>query len=245
MHAQLNRQNNTISVVNKGLVKATGPWNVSVTAYNLSSGRMLALVPPFLQTIEVLPPNSVTHLLPQLDPPPSATRGAVLLYRVKLTGPPLVMPVSSDYLVSTLNPNSSVPQDMTSLAAMRYNSSDGLLVLCVAAAGEIQGVDKFGRAVVIVNVSLSNPGPAIAVGVSVSMRCPFAAVTADTGFVDDRVLPQWADSGLINVLVGERRTLRVEGALDLPASAALAPTFSIIVDGWNVVKQNISVTMPP
>ena len=150
-------------------------------------------------------------------------------------------PRVADYVISTLDPNSSVPQNLSAVAAARYNSSTGLLVLGSAAVGIAGGTDRFGRSVYLVNVSLVNKGPGVAVAVSLSLRCPAIAVVAETGFIDDRVLPQWASDGLFDLLTGEARSVVIEAALPPSAVTAGPPDFYVVVAGWNVAKRNTSV----
>lgn len=240
---QLNRRNNTISVLNKGLAAAAGPWSVAVAAYDTSTGASLPLEPPISVTLDVLPANTVIRLPTQLKQPPAALCDAVVLYRVSLTqssSPPAMhTPTVSDYLLSTLSSNSSVPQNFSALAAARYSSR--LIPLSVTVVGQADRVDRFGRSIFIFNATLHNPGPAVAVAVSVSLRSPMAAVTAETGFLDDRVLPQWADAGLFNLLRDERREVRIEAALrSSQLQSGVSPTFYVLVNGWNVVKSNVS-----
>lgn len=242
---QLNRRNNTVSVLNKGIDAARGPWSVSVAAYDVISGVALPLEPPFVAGIDVLPANTVTHVPARLQQPPSAPLGATVIYRVNLArsdSPPAGRAVSTaDYLLSTLSTNATVPQNFSALAATRYGRN--FVSLHTAARGRVTGVDHFGRTVFEFNVTMRNPGPSVAVALSVSLRSPSTAVIAETGFVDDRVLPQWADDGLFHLLRGEEREIRIEAAVRVPASCSSSLSFFAVISGWNVAKSNVSVVM--
>lgn len=243
LHVQLNRQNNTISVVNKGLFALPGQLFVGVAAYDSCSGGELALVPPYAEMLSSVPANAVQHLPAKLTAPPAASLGSVVLYRVQATSADGRVASTTDYLLSTLNPD--IAQNLTSLATARYSEScGGLIPLEPEVTARADGVDKFGRRIVVVNVTLRNPGPAIAVGVALSLRCPTTAVVAETGFVDDRVLPQWAVDGLFHLLRGEVRNVSIEATLSVGPATPL-PDLYVVISGWNVRRLNVSVTIVP
>ena len=243
LHVQLNRQNSTISVVNKGLLALPERLSVRVAAYDSCSGVEFALVPPYAETLSSVPAIAVQHLPAKLNAPPAASLGSVVLYRIRATSADGNVASTTDYLLSTLNPD--VAQNLTSLAAARYNSEScgGLIQLEPNVTARADGVDRFGRRIVVLNVTLRNPGPAVAVGVTLSLRCPATAVVAETGFVDDRVLPQWAGDGLFHLLRGEMRNVSIEATLSVGPATPL-PDLFVVISGWNVRRLNVSVTVP-
>ena len=78
---------------------------------------------------------------------------------------------------------------------------------------------------------------AVAVAVLATLRDGEAAVTAATGFVDDRVLPQWPSDGFFAVVPGEARALTVGAA----GAHARSKQLRVVVEGWNVEETAVPV----
>lgn len=255
LHVQLNRGNSTLSLVHTGLVDVPGPMTAAARAWDVTTGEEVVLTPPVVVHIPgPVTAGSVLHLAQTITSPPGTPPSSTLLWRVELAQaaasqgtPPLSR---SQYVLNTLNTDPSQPQDYIALASARAGV---LLALTASAVGSVRAVAHHGPGgstqTAFVNVTLTHPGvgvssSGVAVGVYVSLRCPSAAVTADTGFTDDRVLPQWPSDGMFGMLPGETVVVTVEAPLPRLSHAGTAvPALDVVVRGWNVAEVRVPVVV--
>jgi mannosylglycoprotein endo-beta-mannosidase len=245
VHPQLNRLTATVSVVNRGLAAVPGPLAVTVSAWDIATGRAV-LVPPMAQALpDGVPPASVARLPGVVAWPAGAAAGTPLLFRLAVAapgggGPPLA---STDLWVSTLSPDPAVPQNFSALAAVRHASPPVPVSVTATMAAPAPGA-----AVAVVQVTVAAPAAAAAVafGVRVSLRWAPGSrggVTAATGFFDDRVLPAVPDAGYFAVVPGEARGVAVtlSAAAWAPAPLPAPADLVVRVDGWNVAPTTVPV----
>ena len=233
LHAQLNRQNASLALINRGAL-AVGGARVWVEAFDVETGAPLPLAPPINASAPALPPRATLHLPITLAPPPSARENATLLWRLTAVGGGLSS--ATEYLLSTLSPNAAkAPQNFSALARLRW--ARARVALKVAASCAVAPGGGGGDLTVTVSISLPAGAGAVAVGVLATLHDGEAAVTAATGFVDDRVLPQWPNDGLFAVVPGEARGVRVAARGAHAHSGALRA----VVEGWNVEEVSVPV----
>ena len=127
---------------------------------------------------------------------------------------------------------------MRALSDARYGAGAQPLALVATAVG----VARDGGATLDVQVQVSLPAsaPRAALAVRASLRNPATAVTAATGFVDDRVLPQLPESGYFSLLPGETSVFDIKAA----AQSLLDPLF-VRLDCWNCLETDIRVDRTP
>jgi len=241
VHAQLSRDplfpSGGVVVVNRGLVDAPGPFQATATAFRLvPSFQELPQSPPFAAAVGAVPASSAVRLAAALSWPAGARAGETLLWRVDLTGAGGALVSRSEYLLSSLETNISASGAPSLREASDARYAQPLLSLAAAAAGAVSDDGLSLR--VSVNVTLPASAPRAAIAVRVSLRNPAAAVTAATGFVDDRVLPQLPDGGYFSLLPGETRAV----AIDCGAQGGL-DSLHVVVDGWNTQETNSTVVM--
>lgn len=243
LHVQFDRDwriaSARVAIVNRGLATVpAGALTATALAFDVSTGAEVPLSTPYAVPAPALPPQSVARLDGPAWPP-SAHPGAVLLWRLTLRNASTGAVASvNEYALSSLTTDQSVAPNMTALAALRGARAPPAVAPVVSVAILPAGAAPPGEAGVTVTVTAPPLSAAVAVGVRVSLRCAATAVTAPTGFVDDRVLPQFADAGLFALAPGESRlvvvTARITGA-DLQGA-------HVLVDGWNVVATRANVT---
>lgn len=259
LHVQLNRGNGTVTVVHTGLqATAAVQYSVTVHAWDVTTGQKVPLSTPYSVSFPgPIAPRQVLHLPGQLTQPPTATAGCTLLWRVTLSHSAGPVIEQRDYLLNTISTDFSVQQDYSALAAGRHGAL--LSVTATSVTGVIRQMptpygSKVGPTVLtaFLNVSLQLPAgqsafSAVAVGLQVSLRSLLSAVVADTGFVDDRVLPQWASDGYFNLLPSSSTVVTLEAPLRfLNASTSYGgplPPLSVVVKGWNVAEQRVAATV--
>lgn len=232
LHVQLNRATNGVTVINRG--GAIGePCDISVEAFDVATGAALPLTPPFAYTAPTLDVDSILRTPLVLTPPPSAAPGATILWRLRATPrSALPAPSTSEYLLSTLDTNyTAAPQDFSALSQARYGGAP-LLSLTASA---ICVATRTGAVVATVTLSLPTSSSGVAVAVAVVLHDDATAVTAETGFVDTRCLPQWPSDGFFAVTPGETRTVTIEAGSEHAASTSL----SVDIDGWTVARTRI------
>ena len=233
LHVQLSRRwtqgGASVSLVNRGL-QAVGPLTVTAQAYDLSTGRLLQAshwgVPSF-------PANAAQQVQGSaLAWPAGAEANATLLWRLGVTGGS-----SSEYLLSTLgNSATAQPSNFSQLVALR--ASGQRLPLALARARATLPSAAAGVTVAVEGLGLA--GGAGAGGVGLAVRChlqdPATAVTAGTGFVDERVLPCFASGGFFALVPGQTVNL----TLSAPQVAAQSSTLVVQCDGYNVAPLTVA-----
>jgi hypothetical protein len=158
---------------------------------------------------------------------------ATLLWRLTAVGGGLNS--ATEYLLSTLSPNAAeAPQNFSALARLRWARARVALKVTASCAVAPGGG---GDLTISVSSSLPAGAGAVAVGVLATLRDGEAAVTAATGFVDDRVLPQWPSDGLFAVVPGEARGVRVAAR----GAHAHSKMLRVVVEGWNVEEVSVPV----
>ena len=88
--------------------------------------------------------------------------------------------------------------------------------------------------------AIEPPATKMSQSAMVSNDVATTAVTAATGFVDDRVLPQLPQAGYFALLPGETRVFEIEAA----AQALVDPLF-VRLDAWNAAQLDVQVDMTP
>ena len=233
LHAQLNRQNASLTLLNRGAT-AVDDARVWVEAYDVETGASLPLPAPLNASAQALPPRAALHLPLTLAPPPAAAENATLLWRVTAASPARGLRSTAEYLLSTLAPNASAaPQNFSALARLRWarpRVAPSVAAACAVAPGG-------GDLTVSVTIALPADAGAVAVGVLATLRDGAAAVTAATGFVDDRVLPQWPADGFFAVVPGEVRVVDVGAA----GAHARSGQLRAVIEGWNLEEASVPV----
>jgi mannosylglycoprotein endo-beta-mannosidase len=237
LHAQLNRQNASLTLINRGAA-AVADARVWAEAWDVETGAALRLRAPINASAPALPPRATLHLPLTLSPPPAARANATLLWRLTAASSAGGLRGVTEYLLNTLAPDAAAaPQDFSALARLRWGAPRvalGAAAACAVAPG------AGGALTVTVQLALPPGARAVAVGVLATLRDGEAAATAATGFVDDRVLPQWPSDGFFAVAPGERRELSVEAA----GAHARSKALRVVVEGWNVEEVSVPVSCP-
>ena len=233
LHVQLSRrwtqEGAGISLVNRGL-QALGPLTVTALVYDLRSGRLLQATHWSLPSF---PANAAQQVEgAALAWPSGAAANATLLWRLGVTGGS-----SSEYLLSTLANNASAqPANYSQLVALR--ASGQRLPLALARARATLPSAAAGVTVAVEGLGLA--GGAGAAGVGLAVRChlrdPATAITAGTGFVDERVLPCFASEGFFALVPGQAINL----TLSAPQVAAQSSTLVVQCDGFNVAPLTVA-----
>jgi hypothetical protein len=242
----LNRANASLAVFNRGLGNAAelGPFEVTVSAWDAATGASLPLAPPYRLTAPSWAPNRVTQLPGIVSPPAAAAPNAIILYRVQLVGMGGggLLRVA-EYLLSTLDANQTVPQNLSALVALRHRAQP--LSLGVGASGSLRPT-PLAPSALFVTVQLAHPsaaGQGIAAAVRVTLLDPAAPTLAATGAIDERILPQWASNGYFALVPGESAEVSIE-VEDTPATSLhlRLGLLQVEVAGWNAVTQRLNVT---
>jgi mannosylglycoprotein endo-beta-mannosidase len=254
-HPQLEQKSGQLLVVNRGFVDVPGPLTLTVTAYDVTTGEQL-LSPPLAQVlVDGVAANSVATLPLPLAWPSAAAAGSTLLVRLTLTttgaGPLANATLApSDYWLSTLSANLSVPNTYPALAALRAGTAGATVPLNVTAAQGQNPVPGDGGLSVLVTLSSPPTSASVAFGVRVTLRYKngtaaharlAARSAADAGVVDDRVLPQYLSANLFALVPGEVRVVTV--AVDRFAVADGVGFGDVVVEveGWNVPRVSVGV----
>jgi mannosylglycoprotein endo-beta-mannosidase len=223
IHVQLSRRptNGTVSiaVVNRGAPSYAGALFISsADAYVLNSGVRIGhqsfgpFNGPNTQTFAGVPFSHIQW-------PTTAPAGVALLWRIELAEASTMRLISrSEYVLSTLGNNASAaPQNLTELATLRARPQK----LSVACA-----LSDASTTIASVNVSLASPGVAVAVRCELVDRA--RAVVAQTGALDDRVLPLFASDGFFSLISSEEKAL----TLSAPTST-ITQTLHAVCEAWN------------
>jgi hypothetical protein len=246
LHAQLSRDplfaSGGVVAVNKGLADAAGgPFLLTATAFSLGAFAELPQSPPFSEPIAALPAGTAARAARALAWPAGAAANETLLWRVELLGAGGALVSRSEYFLSSLDTDiaASGPPSLRALSDARYGGG-GALPLALAATAV--GVARDGGAALDVQVQVSLPAgaPRAALAVRASLRNPATAVTAATGFVDDRVLPQLPSAGYFSLFPGETRVLDIVAAMQ----GMLDPIY-VRLDCWNCGELDVKVDRTP
>ena len=246
LHAQLSRDplfaSGGVVAVNKGLADAAGgPFLLTATAFSLGAFAELPQAPPFSEPIAELPAGSAARAARALVWPAGAAANETLLWRVELLGAGGALVSRSEYFLSSLDTDiaASGPPSLRALSDARYGGG-GAPPLAHAATAV--GVARDGGPALDVQVQVSLPAgaPRAALAVRASLRNPATAVTAATGFVDDRVLPQLPSAGYFSLLPGETRVLDSVAAMQ----DMLDPIY-VRLDCWNCDELDVKVDRTP
>ena len=255
LHIQLDRDwriaSARLAVLNRGITTVpAGALTTAVHAFDASTGNEFTL--PSGQhsaaVVPELPPQSIVRIDGPTWPA-SAAPGAVLLWRIALVNASSGETVSeNEYLLSSLTTDQSVAPNLTALAAMRGPAAPSRVELSVTAVlasanGSTTAIALHrqpglpGEVAVLVSIT-APPRCAVSVGVRVLLHCSQAAVTSGTGYVDDRVLPQFADAGLFTMIPGETRSVVITAR----NSSLYLDSLFVTVAGWNVAPVRANVT---
>jgi len=252
-HLQLNPANASIVVVNRGLAAWPGPWNVTVAAWQITSGR-IAWTTTWVNAIDAggIPPTAVVPVMDGSQravvqwPAGVAPNSATLLYRMQLTqtspstGSVTVLS-SGDYWMSNLAPLDTVnytqplPQSFDDLAALRAAGpgTPGWADLIANASFLSPSQRQVGVTLTVSRASGDAPSP-VAFGVRVSLRTDDVPSTGDA-----RVLPVLQSRNYVHIVPGE--TLEVVVGPEWWSDAPAPSSWWVLVDGWNVHARRVTI----
>ena len=246
IHIQLSRRYTTtsvsasIAIVNRGPNIVNGPFSIAIKTYDFVTGNLISFqtVPTSsssssFATIEsqsVVQVNDSTLIWPSKAP-----LNVSVLWRLELSSGTLLLS-RSDYILSTLSNDPLDTQNLTALAMARTRPLT--LEISTAVCGKSEGT--YGGLEAKFNVSLASTTTTkgIGIGIRCELRDTAQAVIAETGAIDDRLLPLYASDGFFSLLKGEVKELK----LSTPSQGGAWPTNTIHVEceGWNVPPVRVS-----
>lgn len=232
LHVQLSRQwtqeSARVTLVNRGLASGPEGLMLSIAAFDLLSGGCLGSTE--LGPLPSVPAGAAVQVAgSQLQWPPSATPNATLLWRLRYGNAS-----TSEYLLSTARNNAShAPQDYSQLVATRH--ARPLLPLAISSATGT--ADPAAGLTVALGVALQGGSAGVAIAVSCILLDASSAVTAETGFVDARVLPTFASRGYFALIPGEVAPITINA----PQLFHLSATLQVQCVGYNTLDATASV----
>jgi hypothetical protein len=255
-HLQLNPANLSMVVVNRGLAAWPGAWNVTVAAWQITSGCM-AWTTTWVDAIPAaagIPPTSVSPVMYLTQravvqwPPGVAPNSATLLYRMQLTQTDpatgyVTVLSSTDYWQSNVAPLDTVnyaqplPQQYDDLAAVRAAGPGAAGWAPLAANATFLSAAQRQVAVLL---TLPRPAPNATAGVPIAFAVRVSLRTdAPQPAGETRVLPVLQSRSYVHIVPGE--TLEVVVGPEWPAAAPPPATWWVAVDGWNVATQRLTI----
>ena len=222
-----------------------GPFVVRLQCFDVGTGAAAAAPADVAVPGATLVPGAVVVLPGALAWPPGAPPGAVLLWRLSLlrNGNSAVL-ARSEYTLSNLDADGPArrPQNYSALGALRFDAARAVpLAANVSDVRWTPGVGGRGpRVTFAVTLAAPPAARAVAAAVEVTLHDPAVAVTAATGFVDDRVLPADVSDGFFSLAPGEAATVRV--AATWPAGVDAGAPY-VRVKGWNTPAHVVAIPL--
>lgn len=241
LRVQLDYGSYGLVLVNKGIdILPLDGVTVTVDCWDIARGAHVSSASSSLPLTGLAPAGLAQAIPLSLTWPGPGTgvaAGSTLLYRIVATDAARGVLSTGDYWLANLSNDTSVFQDFSALGALRGDAPS--VRLQASAAGAVNADGSFSLQV---QLACAAGSPQVAFAVRLTLRDRAHPEVAATGFVDDRVLPVWAEDSYFSLLPGEARTVGLfvpprTGARAVPP----AGDYVVTVDGWNVAAANVTV----